>query len=533
MLLPPMSKTPHLAAAILTFGLLLPVQGRTDEHQIASRITEVMVQLDRALAVRQAEPTLVSGPQTLVFADLPVALDPSSLRIETATPGVEIDRPVLREVESTRPVSPAARRITEALERLQRQRRIERDSIAVQELILDVLRQSQISVEPGNLARLGDASSLFSLIETHSKEALHAIRTTEHSIDQLDAEIDRQKRELARLGEDPMRQLELSLRVTAAIAGPAALTLSYAVRGAGFAPSAEARLDAAAARIELTASAEVSQRTGEDWTEVSLALSTATPHWQTAAPPTDTWYIDIRRDEERPTARLEAAGPTAPMAMSAMADVTLDDTAFDVVYRLAEPQTVTADGTRQQVRITSESLPAELVWRSVPAMDDGTYLTAAFTYTGQAPILPGPVFLHRDGQAIGETHLAGLQPGEELELGFGVDPAIAVERRLLTDLRAQSGLIGTTRRHQRRYAIEATNRRSEPVTLEFIDRLPVARDSRITVELAAETTPPTTTEHDGDQGVLAWRRVLEPGETTTITFAYTIRHPADLDVTGF
>jgi uncharacterized protein (TIGR02231 family) len=525
-----MPKTLHLAAAVLAFSLLLPVQGRTDEHDVASRITEVTVQLDRALVVREAEPTLVAGPQTLVFADLPAALDQSSLRIETATPGVEIGRPLLREVETTHPVSPAARRISDTLDRLQRQRRIERDSIAVQELILDVLRQSQISVEPGDLARLGDASSLFSLIETRSKEALHAIRSAEHSIDQLDVEIDRNERALARLGEDPMRRLELSLPVTAATAGPAALTLSYAAHGAGFSPSAEARLDVATARIDLVASAEVSQRTGEDWTDVSLALSTATPHWQTAAPPTDTWYIDVRRDEERPTARLEAA---SPMAMASMADVVVDDAAFDVVYRLAEPQTVAADGTRQQVRIASESLPAELVWRSVPGMDEATYLTAAFTYTGTTPLLPGPVFLHRDGQAIGESHLAGLQPGEELELGFGSDPAIAVERRLETDIRAQSGLIGTTRRHQRRYAIEATNRRNEPVTLELIDRLPVARDSRITVELDAATTPPTTTEHDGDQGVLAWRRVLEPGETSTVTFAYTIRHPADLDVTGF
>jgi uncharacterized protein (TIGR02231 family) len=327
-----------------------------------------------------------------------------------------------------------------------------------------------------------------------------------------------------------MRRLELALPVTAATAGPAASTLSYTVHGAGFTPSVEARLDVEAKVIDLVAMAEVSQRTGEDWTGVTLALSTATPAWQTAAPPTATWYIDIRRDEPRPVARMEAA---SPMAMMAMADVGLDQSAFDVVYRLEGPQTIAADGTQQQVRIATASLPAELVWRSVPAADERAYLTASTSYTGAAPILPGPVFLYRDGQAIGEAHLAGLQPGEELELGFGADPRVAIERRLLTDLRAQSGLIGTTRRHQRRYAIEATNRRTSPVALEIIDHLPVAQDSRITVELGAETTPPTTTEHDGHQGVLAWRLALEPGQTTTITFAYTIRHPADLDVTGF
>jgi uncharacterized protein (TIGR02231 family) len=386
----PVRTPPRLASLVLAFCLLAPAAGSSDEHHVSSLITAVTVQLDRAQIVRRAEPMLTAGRQTLVFADLPVALDRSTVRLETTSAGIEIGRATFREVETTHPVGPAARRITETLDRLQRQRRIERDSIAVQQLILDVLRQSQISVEPRDLTRLDDASSLFSLIETRSKEALQAIRTAEHSIDQLDAEIDRHQRELARLGDDPMRLLELSLPVTAEAAGPAALTLSYAVHGAGFTPSVEARLDVEAGTIDVVAMAEVSQRTGEDWTDVDLALSTATADWQTAAPPTDTWYIDIRRDEPQPTARLEASSPMAMAPMAAMADVAIDRAAFDVVYRLDEPQTIAADGTRSQVRIARESLPAELVWRSVPATDERAWLTASFTLYRHSADPAGP-----------------------------------------------------------------------------------------------------------------------------------------------
>jgi len=515
-------------ALVLAVGLLWPAASSAADQHVASRITEVTVQLDRALVVREAEPTLRAGRHTLVFPDLPVDLDRSTVRLESRHPGVAIGRPTFREVDTTHPVTPAARRITETLDRLQRQRRIERDGVAVQQLILDVLRRSQIGVEPGNIAELADASSLFGMIETKGKEALQAIRAAEHSIDQLDAEIGRYERELTRLGEDPMRRVELSLSVTTETAGPTPLRLSYAVHGAGFIPSLEARLDVETGRIELVAMAEVSQLSGEDWQSIEFALSTATPSWQIAAPETDSWYIDIRRDEPRAVARSEAASP-----MAAMADIDVDTSRFDVLYRLAEPQTIAADGTRHDVRITTESLPAELVWRSVPALDATAYLTAAFTYAGTTPLLPGPVFLYRDGQAIGQTYRPGLQPGEELELGFGADPAIAVERRLLTDRRARSGLVGNTRLHERRYAIEAINRRSSPVALEIIDNLPVSRDSRITVELDPATTPPATTEHDGDAGVLAWQLELAPAAATTITFAYTVRHPADLEVTGF
>jgi hypothetical protein len=33
--------------------------------------------------------------------------------------------------------------------------------------------------------------------------------------------------------------------------------------------------------------------------------------------------------------------------------------------------------------------------------------------------------------------------------------------------------------------------------------------------------------------VLAWRQRLEPGEKAVVTFAYTVRYPADLEVSGF
>jgi uncharacterized protein (TIGR02231 family) len=512
------------------FSLLHGAAARAASLEVESRIEAVTVQLDRARVVRRAVVTLERGRHELVFPDLPVQLDRSSVTLEALDTALATGRPVFREVESLAPVSTAARQLTQELERLEQQRRIERDAVAVQALVLDVLRQSQLVVEPQGQGQVVEPGSVFAFVENRGKEALMAIRIAEQAIDRLDAEIDQKRRQLARLGDDPMRHLTLTVPVTAETAGEAALVLAYTVHGAGFAPSVEARLDVEGRVVTLTAMAEVSQRTGEDWQDVELALSTAMPSWSTAAPPTDTWYIDVRRDEPRPEAMLRSASPAA---FADSAAVALDHTAFDVTYRITEPAAVAADGTTQRVTIETVELPVELVWRTVPDVDPAAYLTADMTYAGSAPLLPGPVLLQRDGQAVGQTSLAGLAPGEPLELGFGADPAVQVERRLVTDERAQSGLIGTTRRHERRFVVEAANRRPEPVEIELVERLPVSRDTRITVELLPATTPPTTTEHDRDQGVLAWRQRLEPGETAAVTFAYAVRHPADLDVTGF
>ncbi len=524
---------PGAALALLATAMLLaPLPGTAQTIEVESRITHVAVQLDRAQIVRTAEVALGRGQHELVFADLPPSLQRSSLRLTTSAPGITIGRPVLREVDTLAPISPTARQITETLERLQRQRRIERDAIAVQELLLEVLRGSLTITAPVDVRPGDDVPSILGVIETRAKEALQLVRRAEQEIDRLDAEIDLHERALARLGDVPMQQLALSVPVTAASGREAAFELAYTVERAGFRPLIDAALDVPDGRVTLVALAELSQQTGEDWENVELALSTATPRWSTAAPELGSWYIDVEPDRPEPAPAQRLQADAAP-AFAEAASIVVDDAAFDVVYRLAGPQTVASDGAFHQLALAELDTPAELLWRSVPALDESAYLTAAFTYAGTAPLLPSPVLLSRDGQNVGEGQSEGLLPDAAVELGFGVDPAVRVERRLVTDQRALSGLIGSTRRHERRYVVEATNGRAGPITLEVIDRLPTSRDSRVTVELLAGTTPPSTIDVDDVPGVVAWTRTLAPGETLRLTFGYAVRHPAELNITGF
>jgi uncharacterized protein (TIGR02231 family) len=496
---------------------------------VASRITAVTVQLDRATVRREATVEIGRGDHMLVFADLPAALDRRSLNL--AGPGVVLGRPVFREIETLGPVNPAAARLAVELDTLERRRRIERDRMTVQQLVLDVLRQPNMQPAIGGENQLAELDGLIGLVETRSSEALRRIRAAQDDIDGLDADIARVEREIARLGEDPMRQLEVTVPVRVRSAGPIEIDIGYEVQGASFSPTYEARLATGTTMLQLVALAEVSQHTGEDWTDVELTLSTAATSWQTAAPPAEPWYIDIWVEQPRPAPM--AARASAEKVSADFAAVAIDRSAFDATYRLPGRVSIAADGSAHRVTIEAVTRAAELLWRALPEFDPTAYLTASLDHAGEVPLLPGPVFLYRDGASIGETHLAGLQPGEPLELGFGADPAVEIERRLLTDQRSATGLIGTTRQHERLFATTVTNRRTGPVTLELFDRLPVPRDTRITVERLPETTPPALTAPDDRPGVLVWQLELPPGATETVTFGYRVRHPADLRVTGF
>lgn len=524
---------PRLCTLALALAFLIQPADSTlaASYEAETLIETVTVQPDRAQITRRGTVEAEAGSHLLVLADLPIAIMRPSLRITTDTPSVALGRPELREVETTEPVRGAARRLTEELELLRQQRRIERDIVKAQELTLGVLGRAQINVELTDEASMRNPTSLFAMLEARSKAALQSIRTAEQTIERLDAEIDRTERQLDQLGQDPMRRLEVTLPARIDNAGPIELHVAYDVRDAGFTPLLEARLDSRTAELTLEAFADVVQNTGEDWQDVVLTLSTAQPSWQTAAPPVETWYIDIRPDEPRPLARMQES--MAMVAAAPKADVMLDRSGFDVAYAIEELQTIAADGAVHRVPIQTITLPAEVVWRTVPALSATAYLTADVTYEGPAPLLPGSVQLYRDGMAIGETYYDGLRPGGDLELGFGADPAVEIDYRLLTDRRAESGLIGTTRRHERRYVVEATNRRKDAVTLEILERLPVPRDERIEVRLLPDTTTPDTRTFDEKPGILAWTRRIDAGETVETLMAYEIRHPADIEITDF
>ncbi|MBO7951879.1 DUF4139 domain-containing protein, partial [Pseudomonas aeruginosa] len=66
--------------------------------------------------------------------------------------------------------------------------------------------------------------------------------------------------------------------VRTASRAPSTLKLHYQVQGAGWEPTYQARLNTNSDQLSITASAIIAQQTGENWTNVPVALSTASPN---------------------------------------------------------------------------------------------------------------------------------------------------------------------------------------------------------------------------------------------------------------
>ena len=179
----------------------------------------------------------------------------------------------------------------------------------------------------------------------------------------------------------------------------------------------------------------------------------------------------------------------------------------------------------KRVQIDDMALDPTLTVRTVPKAEAKAYLYAKLTMAAGTPVLPGPVALFRNSIFVGNGQLPLLAPGEEHELGFGVDDMIRVRHAIADQTRGESGWVSTSKTDVRNYRITVKNMHQRPIQLRVLDQIPVSQNEAIKIELLGRTQP-TRRNVDDKRGVLAWDMTLAPDEEKVVEFGYRVSWPA-------
>ncbi|HJU31198.1 MAG TPA: DUF4139 domain-containing protein, partial [Hyphomicrobiaceae bacterium] len=168
--------------------------------------------------------------------------------------------------------------------------------------------------------------------------------------------------------------------------------------------------------------------------------------------------------------------------------------------------------------------------RTVPKRDQRAFLYAKVRMARGTPVLPGQVSIFRDGTFVGTGHLPLLSPGEEHELGFGVDDAVRVRHAIAEEKRAESGIITSSKTDTRSYRITIKNLHERPIPVSVIDQIPVSQNGDIKIELLGKTAP-SRRDMEDRRGLLAFDMELKPDEERIVDFGYRVTWPAAKRVT--
>jgi uncharacterized protein (TIGR02231 family) len=407
---------------------------------------------------------------------------------------------------------------------------------------------------------LDDASKLLAFLEEQRGKVTAEVRSIADQKEELGKRRGTLERQLAELRGAGVRSYKsVTLRFTATTAGALDLTISYAVPGALWEPSYDARVTDAGHSVSLGYFGIVRQFTGEDWTNVDLTLSTARPSIGGAPPPLVGWTLDVvqpRRPgleaedaialekfavearEQAPAAAPgeisggafdEAGKQTRARVASKFLQSVIQNKVTSASFKIPVPSTVPSDNSPQKVPIATISLSAEAEYLAIPKHLPAAFLSAKVNNTSDFPLIGGSMSVFLDGTFVASSALESVMPGERFDLALGADGGIAVKRKLNSKFTEDTGLVTKKKRTTYDFTLTVQNNKKAAVKVRVLDQVPVSRNEAIVVTVDEPAEGDAKREADG---TVKWELTLQPAEKRELPLKFSVEYPSDARVTG-
>ncbi|MFF0559492.1 mucoidy inhibitor MuiA family protein [Streptomyces sp. NPDC004266] len=509
----------------------------TETEPIALPVTAVTCLEDRAHIERTAVLDLEAGVQRLRLGPVSALAVDRTLHAELASghPATVLDVRLVRDWTPRGPVPPAEgdsalRHRAHALEEERRSVEQRRDRLRAR---LDLLGRlaADLLREIGEGAGSGESegprwSRELDRVDAERDTYGEELRAAEARLTALRAELSEVRRAMELAEEEPAELVaHVELTVEAAAPGPARLRLTHLTPCALWRPAYRAVLDGESLTLETDA--VVWQRTGEDWSDVRLTLSTARSALAGDPPRLveDRLTLKDRTTAERRTidveVREEEISTLGPAPVLGLPGV--DDGGEARVLHSPAPVSVPGDGRAHRVPLSAFTTAVGSEYACSPELSPLVTQVVRFDNLSGHALLAGPVDLVRGSGFTGRGTLAFTAPGAAVELAFGSRDDYRVvrhaeESRDTAGLAQRTVITRTVRLHLSRFS--PPGERGDRVVV-LRERIPVSEVSAVEVRLREEACSPAPDAVDAE-GVVRWDVTLPPGGRRTVTLVYEL-----------
>jgi hypothetical protein len=217
---------------------------------------------------------------------------------------------------------------------------------------------------------------------------------------------------------------------------------------------------------------------------------------------------------EREKKALGASMDAAPLMTSFVENQTT------VEIQVAEPYSIKTNGERTLVDLKTYEIPATYRYIAIPKLDKDAFLLAEMADWSQYSLLEGESNLYFEDGFVGRSILNPAALQDTLQISMGRDRSIVMQREKV-DQFSKKRIIGSNITESRGYEITLKNNKSEAVTLQLKDQIPVSVNSTITVttgELSGGVVDPVT-------GIVTWEITLAPGGQQKLSLRYEVKYP--------
>jgi hypothetical protein len=405
------------------------------------------------------------------------------------------------------------------------------------------------------------------------------------------------QRQLNDLSAGPSRtERDAVIIVQKAGGGPGKVYLNYLVNSVTWRPHYKFRAGKDKEPVLVEYLAAVRQQTGEDWGDVNLCLSTAQPMLNAAPPDLAALEVAVFRGgvppgtgqaglppQPMPTGPGQAPNPSLrgdfdrqsrDLRQKAQQEFVMNkkDVASryaneaaaieqtwallcapeheikkggqlennegpSVTFKLKPKYTIPSRQDEQVVEVDRLELTPDYYYKAVPVLTRHVYRLATLTNKSQYDLLPGEATMYIGTDFVGRTELPLIAVGEEMTLGFGVDPQIKVQRQMVDKVRT---LQGANQVLTFDYRITISSYKPEPVKLQVWDRLPYGEAEIVGINLV-KTNPeiskdPLYVREDKPKNLLRWDVTVDPtmnGEKAfMVTYVFKMEFDRNAQIGG-
>jgi uncharacterized protein (TIGR02231 family) len=523
------------------------------EESIPYALTDVTVYPDRAQVTCRGEVKVSQEIDTIVFDELSLSMEPESVRVSgTGTVAVQIlSVDVVREYYEQSPSVPI-QSLEAEIEAVNEELLAVEDNIKIWQAEADQLnglRQATDEYAKG-LSRgrmsVEDQNDLIVYIRDQDRIVRKEQRILDSQARVLRRKLEKLQNELASLGSaKPRSRYQVRISVSVEGEGQFIPVLTYIVGNAYWRPLYDLHYknsDIQNKDLAVTTIAQVSQKTGQDWNDVHLKVSTARPALNQRVPELTPWYIDTYV----PPKPLQAAmghQATAVQADYAVPDrmaeememikakaveATIQNDNAIVTYQVSASCTVESDDSAYKFFLGRFYPRAALTYLTIPKHTDAVFRLIKLVNDGAAPLLSGQGNLFFNDEYIGRTKIDYTPLNGELELLLGVEERIEVKREL-TKRSVDKKFLKDNRVVNFGFEIMLKNLLDENAKVELRDQIPVSRHEEIQVKLDEAKPAPSDSS---DMNILEWHLELEPEVEAIVKYGFTVQYPRSMHVVG-
>lgn len=501
--------------------------------QAATSVIEQVTIYQGLASVTRALPMTGSGEQSLIFSCLSPYIDKESISVE-APNNVNVGEVSIETLSGEQ----AAQCQYQADPKIQNQQ----ESLATINADLEAAHLTKAYLQ--NLTKVTQITTAGTLANNARDLETQAAAINKRILD-LQQQQARSQEALNQLmaGSAPSTQNSVTqVSVRTASRSPSTIKLHYQVRGAGWEPTYQARLNTDTKQLRIIASAIIAQQTGENWLNIPLTLSSVNPNQKTTGQLPDVLRLSLNEEQNNTLAKAKYGGiapmmEPSPVMMVSDAPNSEPLPSFTVSsenkngiteYKLPQRVSIPSDGRRIRT-IIDEQFGDSKVWiRSTPSMEVAGYWYASAPFLTPAWV-DGSLQLYRDDNYVGQTRYS-YQLLKEQGIGFGIDPNTIVKQLIDEDKKGEKGAFNRTQTLTLTQAYQFTNKHNRNMSLQVLGSEPVSRDDDVKVTVA-HTPPVSARDWKNNQGVVAWEFDLPSQQSRVITSTTQVSYPADKELT--